>query len=62
LSIRSFAEGHERAGAVIAAGAIRVKPNVLTGLVALLGAFFIIDDPIFDGPAVSLIFGILVST
>jgi len=27
-----------------------------------MGAFFIIDDPIFNGLAVSLIFGILVST
>jgi multidrug efflux pump subunit AcrB len=28
----------------------------------MTGAFFIIDDPIFNGLAVSLIFGILVST
>ena len=28
----------------------------------MLGAFFILDDPIFNGLAVSLIFGILVST
>lgn len=27
-----------------------------------MGAFFILDDPIFNGLAVSLIFGILVST
>lgn len=26
------------------------------------GAFFILDDPIFNGLAISLIFGILVST
>ncbi len=48
--------------AVIAAGAVRAKPIVLTGLAATLGAFFILDDPIFKGLAVSLIFGILVST
>jgi multidrug efflux pump subunit AcrB len=35
---------------------------VLTGLAAMLGAFFILDDPIFNGLAISLIFGILVST
>jgi multidrug efflux pump subunit AcrB len=29
---------------------------------ALLGAFFIVDDSIFNGLAVALIFGILVST
>jgi multidrug efflux pump subunit AcrB len=48
--------------AVIQAAAARAKPIVLTGLAAMLGAFFILDDPIFNGLAVSLIFGILVST
>ncbi|MDH5570359.1 MAG: efflux RND transporter permease subunit [Gammaproteobacteria bacterium] len=48
--------------AVIRAGAVRAKPIVLTGLAAMLGAFFILDDPIFSGLAISLIFGILVST
>ena len=48
--------------AVIKAGAVRAKPIVLTGLAAMLGALFILDDPIFSGLAVSLIFGILVST
>jgi multidrug efflux pump subunit AcrB len=28
----------------------------------MLGAFFILDDPIFNGLAISLLFGILVST
>jgi multidrug efflux pump subunit AcrB len=28
----------------------------------MIGAFFILDDPIFNGLAISLIFGILVST
>jgi multidrug efflux pump subunit AcrB len=28
----------------------------------MLGAFFILDDPIFNGLAISLIFGIAVST
>jgi multidrug efflux pump subunit AcrB len=28
----------------------------------MIGAFFILDDPIFNGLAVALIFGILVST
>ena len=48
--------------AVIRAGAVRTKPIALTALAAMLGAFFILDDPIFNGLAVSLIFGILVST
>jgi multidrug efflux pump subunit AcrB len=48
--------------AVIRAAAVRARPIVLTALAATLGAFFILDDPIFNGLAVSLIFGILVST
>ena len=48
--------------AVVRAGAVRARPIVLTGVAAMLGAFFILDDPIFSGLAVSLIFGIFVST
>lgn len=48
--------------AVVLAGSARMKPIVLTGLAAMLGAFFILDDPIFSGLAVSLIFGVAVST
>jgi len=55
-------EGIEFEEAVIRAGAVRAKPIILTGLAAMLGAFFILSDPIFSGLAISLIFGILVST
>lgn len=48
--------------AVINSAAVRAKPIVLTGLAAMIGGFFIVDDPIFGGLAVSLIFGLLVST
>ena len=48
--------------AVIRSSAVRAKPIVLTALAAMLGALFILDDPIFRGLAISLIFGILVST
>lgn len=48
--------------AVLRSGAVRAKPIILTGLAAMLGALFIIDDPIFSGLAIALIFGILVST
>jgi multidrug efflux pump subunit AcrB len=47
--------------AVISAAAVRAKPIILTAVAAMMGAFFILDDPIFSGLAV-LIFGILVST
>jgi multidrug efflux pump subunit AcrB len=55
-------EGADPQHAVIAAASARAKPIVLTGLAAMLGALFILDDPIFNGLAISLIFGILVST
>ncbi len=48
--------------AVVNSSITRAQPIVLTGLAAMLGAFFILDDPIFNGLAISLIFGILVST
>ncbi|MGD8955995.1 MAG: efflux RND transporter permease subunit [Chromatiaceae bacterium] len=48
--------------AVVRSAAVRAKPIVLTGLAAMAGAFFILDDPIFSGLAISLIFGLFVST
>jgi multidrug efflux pump subunit AcrB len=50
------------ADAVVQAAVARAKPIALTGIAAMLGALFILDDPIFNGLAVSLLFGILVST
>ncbi len=48
--------------AVVRSAVIRAQPIALTALAAMAGAFFILDDPIFNGLAVSLIFGIMVST
>ncbi len=48
--------------AVIQASTVRSKPILLTALAAMMGALFILDDPIFSGLAISLIFGIMVST
>ncbi len=56
------AQGMDLQRAVILSGATRAKPIILTGLAAMLGAFFILDDPIFNGLAIALIFGVLVST
>ena len=56
------AAGVPMAQAVVHAVATRAQPIVLTGVAAMIGAFFILDDPIFNGLAISLIFGILVST
>jgi len=57
-----LARGADLQKAVIAAAGARAKPIMLTGLAAMLGALFILDDPIFNGLAISLIFGIFVST
>ena len=59
---QQVAQGFALERAVVHASAVRARPIILTGLAAMLGAFFILDDPIFGGLAVALIFGILVST
>jgi multidrug efflux pump subunit AcrB len=59
---QEVAQGVPFQDAVLRSGAVRAKPIALTGLAAMLGALFILDDPIFSGLALSLIFGILVST
>ena len=48
--------------AIVRAVVARAQPIGLTALAAMAGAFFILDDPIFNGLAISLIFGIAVST
>jgi multidrug efflux pump subunit AcrB len=55
-------EGMDFKQAVVNSATTRAQPILLTGAAAMLGAFFILDDPIFNGLAISLIFGILVST
>jgi multidrug efflux pump subunit AcrB len=62
-----FLQNEVRAGrpleeAAIAASAVRSKPIALTALAAMLGGAFILDDPIFGGLAVSLLFGLFAST
>jgi multidrug efflux pump subunit AcrB len=59
---QQLAKGIALEQAVIQSAAVRAKPIILTGIAAMTGAFFILDDPIFNGLAISLIFGILVST
>ncbi len=44
------------------AGAIRFKPILLTALAAMIGAAVILTDPIFQGLAISLLFGLASST
>jgi multidrug efflux pump subunit AcrB len=47
---------------LIEAGAIRFKPILLTAIAAMIGAVVILTDPIFQGLAISLLFGLLSST
>lgn len=44
------------------AGAVRFKPILLTALAAMIGAATILLDPIFQGLAISLLFGLASST
>ena len=55
-------EGRVTVETLIEAGATRVKPIVLTALAAMIGAAVILTDPIFQGLALSLLFGLLSST
>jgi len=62
-----FAEQRIREGvplhvAVVEAGVIRTRPVLLTAAALIVGAFVIIFDPIFNGLAISLIFGTIAST
>ena len=54
--------GVEFKQAIVQSAITRAQPILLTGVAAMLGAFFILSDPIFNGLAISLIFGIAVST
>jgi multidrug efflux pump subunit AcrB len=47
---------------LIKAGAIRFKPILLTAIAAMIGAAVILFDPIFQGLAISLLFGLASST
>jgi len=47
---------------LLRAGAIRFKPILLTAIAAMIGASVILTDPIFQGLAISLLFGLVSST
>jgi multidrug efflux pump subunit AcrB len=47
---------------LLEAGAVRFKPILLTALAAMIGAGTILLDPIFQGLAISLLFGLASST
>ncbi len=55
-------DGRPMLDVVLQAGSIRFKPILLTALAAMIGAVTILTDPIFQGLAISLLFGLLSST
>ncbi|MCK9515976.1 MAG: efflux RND transporter permease subunit [Ottowia sp.] len=57
-----LAAGADFRDAIVQSAITRAQPIALTALAAMIGGLFILDDPIFNGLAISLIFGVLVST
>ena len=56
------ARGANLREALLEAGAIRIKPIFLTAAAAIIGAAFILADPIFQGLATAMVFGLISST
>ncbi len=56
------AQGMPLRRALLEAGSIRFKPIFLTAAAAVIGAAFILTDPIFQGLAISMVFGLASST
>jgi multidrug efflux pump subunit AcrB len=56
-----LAAGADLRSAVIEAGAVRFRPMLLTALAVIVGAAVILADPIFQGLAISLMFGEIAS-
>ena len=56
-----LAEGHPLAEAVVEAGMVRFRPIMLTALAVVVGASVILTDPIFQGLAIALMAGSLIS-
>ncbi|MGC9163771.1 MAG: efflux RND transporter permease subunit, partial [Thiomonas sp.] len=56
------ARGYSLQESVAQAGAVRLRPILLTALAIIFGSAIMVSDPVFGGLAVSLIFGTLLST
>ncbi|WP_061959359.1 efflux RND transporter permease subunit [Cupriavidus pauculus] len=67
LLIIDFVLDYQRQGmglreAILEAGAVRLRPILLTALAVVLGSAVMLGDAVFGGLAISLIFGTLAST
>jgi multidrug efflux pump subunit AcrB len=59
---QALAGGKSLGEAIVEAGAVRFRPILLTAGTVVVGAFVILFDPIFEGLAISLMFGAIAST
>ncbi|CCQ75184.1 efflux RND transporter permease subunit [Magnetospira sp. QH-2] len=62
FSKHAVAGGMDVQDAVISACRTRTRPIIITAFALVGGSFVILDDPIFQGMAISLMAGVLVST
>ena len=67
LLLIDFIRNHRERGlslsySIIESGAVRFRPIILTALAIIFGSVAMINDPIFGGLAISLIFGTFAST
>jgi multidrug efflux pump subunit AcrB len=58
----AIAQGRTLGEAVVEAGAVRLRPILLTAGTVVVGAVVILFDPIFQGLAIALMFGAFAST
>lgn len=61
-SIQEIQQGTSIQDAVILACKTRTRPILITAFALVAGSFVILFDPIFQGMAISLLFGVLIST
>ena len=61
-SIQEIEQGIRIEDAVILACKTRTRPILITAFALVAGSFVILFDPIFQGMAISLLFGVLIST
>ncbi len=61
-TIARVSQGEELREAVINATRSRTRPIMITALALVLGSMVILTDPTFQGMAISLLFGVFVST
>jgi multidrug efflux pump subunit AcrB len=62
FAIDAVRQGSSVRDAVLESCRARTRPIVITALALIIDSLFILNDPIFQGMAISLLFGVLVST